>query len=130
LPDGREFSFETQGGVSRDGRWILGIAREDLTGTERDAYLFDVEHKSYRKFTKLSRSTQAMWLPDSRRILLLRLDNGGLSVLDRATGAIVETGSIGQPLVAAALSGDGRSLISWKEDYEGDIWMLDYGASK
>jgi serine/threonine protein kinase/Tol biopolymer transport system component len=133
LPDGAEFNFDSRCGVSPDGRWLLGHSMRDAARSARDVYVHDIARRSYVRVAWLPANAIALWLPDSRRILLVV--DGRTSVLDRETGAIVPTGRLDEDPTAsrmgtAALSRDGRSLFTWRSEPQSDIWMLDYGAAK
>ena len=112
---------------SRDGNWLIGYPTNVPEGVARPLLLFDVRNKRYEALVELESSRPAAFLPDSRRILLYR--KGQLEILDRVTRRITPAGAVSPTTWDIGLSADGRSLFTLKPNWDGDIWMLDYGEA-
>ena len=129
VAEGRRFD---QYLISPDGRWIVGGSR-DASGTRipEARFVLDVSKDTYDALPAPPHERVLAWLPDSRRLLLLRQRQ--LLVLDRLTGKVTAAGRLASDTEprpqSACLARDGRSLFWTTEVAEGDIWMLDYGEA-
>jgi hypothetical protein len=129
LPTGRQFSAYYW---SPDGRRILGYSFLRVDGIRPPLYLFDPENGSYEALADFETNYASAWLPDSRRVLLLRPD-GQLEVLDRLTKERTRAGSVGpsaRSRLRLLLSRDGRSLYLEGGSHEQDIWLCDFGDDR
>ena len=117
--------------LSPDGRWLAGRARSSgIPPVPGPLLLFDTERQTYEELPDLPAARLCGFLPDSRRLLLVR--EGEFVVLDRETRRTAPAGSIGSlpgyQTMPYSLSRDGRSLYLSTVNREADIWMLDLEA--
>jgi len=105
---------------SRDGRFFAG----DTKGGGRAAGIFveSLESGARRRLTDSGESPR--WLGDSRRLLYLR--DGGLWLLDTATGAssnVISRPKPSRTLLDFGLAADDRWLVFVELTRESDIWL-------
>jgi len=103
---------------SPDGQRLAG-------GTFADGVaLYSVSSRRYELVaTTLHGISSAVWLPDSRRLLVSSAP-GKLNVVDTVSGKSVEILSVGPDNVSeVAVSRDGRRLWFGRGSTQGDSWM-------
>jgi Tol biopolymer transport system component len=105
---------------SRDGRFLAG----DTKGGGREAGIVveSLESGVRRRLTDSGESPR--WLGDSRRLLYLR--DGGLWLLDSATGAssnVISRPKASRTLFDFGLAADDRWLVFVELTRESDIWL-------
>jgi hypothetical protein len=86
--------------------------------------LLDVASRQFRRVTK--HGSDPVWLSDNRRLLFH--DNGGIQMVDLATGEIKEVLSIAPEEVARrgfAVSPDDRHIYFSVSTTEADVWMVE-----
>jgi hypothetical protein len=127
LPGGKPFQV-WPGAGSPDDRWILGAARQEPGPTQPEAYLYDVERRSYRRIAWPGDVSWLGWLPDSRRLLVQVART--LSIFDTQTESITPVYTLEKNSDYPELSFDGRWLFTQRIERETQIYMLDFGASK
>ncbi len=120
LPD-----FPEQGRIfsgwswSPDGKSMAGFLNRD-----DGIVLLDVASRQFRRVTK--HGSDPVWLSDNRRLLFH--DNGGIQMVDLATGEIKEVLSIAPEEVARrgfAVSPDDRHIYFSVSTTEADVWMVE-----
>ncbi|MFA6958061.1 MAG: protein kinase [Thermoanaerobaculia bacterium] len=130
LPDGRSASIDVDyfDAVSPDGEQLLVRAARPPGPSGADTWIFHVGARSYRKLAMPPRVEWAGWLPDSRRLLLLR--EHALSVFDTQSGALTDAGSFDSKSEYPTLSRDGCMLFTQRSEFDSDVYMLDFGTKK
>ena len=104
---------------SPDGKTLAGFLNRD-----DGIVLYDVAARQYRRVTK--HGSDPVWLSDSRRLLFH--DNGGIHIVDSATGATKEVLSIAPEEVARrgfAVSPDDRHIYFSVSTTQADVWMVE-----
>lgn len=104
---------------SRDGQKLVGGTLADGVAV----YSFDSQR--YEQIAPaLGDIGSAVWLPDSRRLLVGAAATGKLYVVDTVSGKSAEILSVAPDnITEVAVSHDGRRIWFARGSTEGDIWM-------
>ncbi len=113
---------------SREGDWLAGYPWDVPVGDVRPLLLFDMRNKRYEALVEPESYRPAVFLPDSRRVLLYGA--GRFEILDRVTRRLTPGGSISPGTIDIGFSADGSSLFSLSAAEESDVWMLAYGMTR
>jgi len=117
--------------LSPDGRQVVMEVREE----EHDIWLWDIASDTLRRLG-LSRAIDRapMWMPDGRRIVFTSQETDALALgpgelfarpadgSGTAERLVAPTG-IRLPLVASAVTKDGRQIVAWRPGAVADLWL-------